>query len=123
MKMGGDPLVVEKDEFSICGRAIKEERQRLGYVRETIAERANISPRYLAAIELWEKTPKADVLIRIIKSMGISANRIVYPSQPENDVEYARLAHLIMNCTPLEQKLIAAIIDTIIDNRKIDSQK
>ena len=57
MKMGGDPLVVEKDEFSICGRAIKEERQRLGYVRETIAERANISPRYLAAIELGEKTP------------------------------------------------------------------
>lgn len=115
--------MVENDEFSVCGRAIKEERQRLGYVRETIAERANISPRYLAAIELGEKTPKADVLIRIIQSMGISADKIAYPLQPENKAEYDRLTHLIMSCTPLEQKLIAAIVDTIIDNRRTESHK
>lgn len=115
--------MVGKNEFYICGKAIKEERLRLGYVRETIAERANISPRYLAAIELGEKTPKADVFVRIIQAMGVSANKIVYSSQSENEVEYTRLAHLLMNCTPHEQKLIAAIIDTIIDNREIDSQE
>ena len=115
-------MVVTKDEFASCGKIIREERQRHGYIRETIAERANISTRYLAAIELGEKIPKADVLIRIIQSIGISADRVVYPLQPHKDTEYVRLARLIMTCTPLEQNLIASIIDTIIDNRNIEEK-
>lgn len=38
------------------------------------------------------------------------------------EVHYARLARLIMTCTPLEQNLIASIIDTIIDNRNIEEK-
>ena len=115
-------MVLTKDEFASCGKIIREERQRHGYIRETIAERANISTRYLAAIELGEKIPKADVLIRIIHSIGISADRVVYPLQPHKDTEYVRLVRLIMNCTPREQNLIASIIDTIIDQRNIEEK-
>lgn len=114
--------MLTKDEFTSCGKIIREERQRHGYIRETIAERANISTRYLAAIELGEKIPKADVLIRIIQSIGISADRVVYPLQPHKDTEYVRLVRLIMNCTPREQNLIASIIDTIIDQRNIEEK-
>ena len=113
--------MLTKDEFASCGKIIREERQRHGYIRETIAERANISTRYLAAIELGEKIPKADVLIRIIQSIGISADRVVYPL-PHKDTEYVRLVRLIMNCTPREQNLIASIIDTIIDQRNIEEK-
>ena len=114
--------MLTKDEFASCGKIIREERQRHGYIRETIAERANISTRYLAAIELGEKIPKADVLIRIIQSIGISADRVVYHLQPHKDTEYVRLVRLIMNCTPREQNLIASIIDTIIDQRNIEEK-
>ena len=48
---------------------MRAERERLGYSREQIAERAHISPRYLAAIELGEKIPKADVMVRIIRAI------------------------------------------------------
>ena len=55
-------MVVINDEFYGCGIQIRAERERLGYTREQVAERADITSRYLAAIELGEKIPKADVL-------------------------------------------------------------
>ena len=45
-------MVVINDEFYGCGMQIRAERERLGYTREQVAERAHITPRYLAAIEL-----------------------------------------------------------------------
>ena len=63
-------MVVINDEFYGCAMQIRVERERLGYTREQVAERAHITPRYLAAIELGTKIPKADVMVRIIRSMG-----------------------------------------------------
>lgn len=96
--------MVINDEFKGCSMQIQVERERLGYSREQIAERAHISPRYLAAIELGEKIPKADA--------------IFYGPQQERENESKRLAQIILQCTPKERTLIAAIVDTILDVRK-----
>ena len=96
---------------------LRAERERLGYTREQIAERARISPRYLAAIELGEKIPKADVMVRIIRTMGASADTVIYSPQQETENECERLARLILQCTSKERKLIAAIVDTVLDER------
>lgn len=110
-------MVVTNDEFKDCGLRLRAERERLGYPREQIAERAHISSRYLAAIELGEKLPKADVMVRIIRAMGASANSVIYSPQQETEGECGWLARLILQCTSMERKLIAAIIDTILDER------
>lgn len=52
-------MVVTNDEFKGCGMQLRAERERLGYTRDQAAERADITSRYLAAIELGEKIPKA----------------------------------------------------------------
>ena len=90
------------------------------YTRDQAAERADITTRYLSAIELGEKIPKADVLVKLIRGMGASANTVVYASQQESDDECERLARLFLQCTPKERKLIAAIIDTIIDQHRLE---
>lgn len=94
---------------------LRAERERLGYTRDQAAERADITSRYLAAIELSEKIPKADVLVKLIRGMGASANTVIYASQQEADDECERLARLFLQCTPREAQVIAAIIDTILD--------
>ena len=110
--------MVINDEFKGCSMQIQVERERLGYSREQIAERAHISPRYLAAIELGDKIPKADVMVRIFRAMGASADAIFYGPQQERENESKRLAQIILQCTPKERMLIAAIVDTILDVRK-----
>lgn len=66
---------------------------------------------------IGEKIPKADVMVRIIRAMGASANSVIYSPQQETEGECGRLARLILQCTSMERKLIAAIIDTILDER------
>ena len=53
-----------------------------------------------------------------IRGMGASANTVIYASQQEADDECERLARLFLQCTPRERKLIAAIIDTILDQHR-----
>ena len=107
--------MVINDEFKGCSTQMRAERERLGYSREQIAERAHISPRYL---ELGEKIPKADVMVRIIRAMGASADAIFYGPQQEVENESKHLAQIILQCTPKERMLIAAIVDTILDVRQ-----
>ena len=99
-------MVVTNDEFKGCGMQLRAERERLGYTRDQAAERADITSRYLAAIELGEKIPKADVLVKLIRGMGASANSVIYASQQQADDECERLARLFLQCTPKERKLI-----------------
>ena len=42
---------------------------------------------------------------------------MIYSPQQETEGECGRLARLILQCTSMERKLIAAIIDTILDER------
>ena len=55
--------------------------------------------------------------------MGASANTVVYASQQEADDECERLARLFLQCTPKERKLIAAIIDTILDQHRQEDRQ
>ena len=56
--------------------------------------------------------------VKLIRGMGASANTVIYASQQEADDECERLARLFLQCTPRERKLIAAIIDTILDQHR-----
>ena len=72
----------EKDEAKITdkmGLILKGIRLQKGFFREIIAERAKIGVRHLAAIENEQRAPSIEVFCRIVRALGISADRVVYP--------------------------------------------
>ena len=97
---------------------MKQERLQRGYTRDQIAERADIGTRYLIAIENDEKKPKFDVLCRLVRAIGLAPGRLFYPELEEKDDESSRLIRLLQNCNDRDRKLVAAIIDTLVDTRK-----
>lgn len=110
----------EKHEKLYIGNVIREERERHGYTREQLAARADITSRYLAAIELNEKQPSLDVTKRLIHALGMPAARIFDQSIAVEDDEEEHLLRLIRSCSERERKLITALIDAIIDSRTMD---
>lgn len=56
-------------DFSF-GTSLRNAREKRNYKREQIAERAEISPRFLAAIESGRRKPSLDVLIRLVNAIG-----------------------------------------------------
>lgn len=108
----------EGKDCILIGDILKQERLRLGYTREQIAERPDIGTRYLTAIENNEKKPKFDVLYRLIRGIGISADTIFYPENRCETDETKRLIRLLQNCAPRDRRLVIALTDTPVDTRQ-----
>lgn len=111
--------MAEKDETILIGSILKEERLRLGYTRDQVAERAGIGVRYLVAIENDEKKPKFDVLYRLLRSLGISADKVFYPEQIGiMSEESEHIKRLYQTCTPRDQRLVLSLLDSMLNIQK-----
>lgn len=108
-------MVADYKGTILIGDILKQERLRIGYTREQVAERAEIGIRYLIAIENDEKKPKFDVLYRLVRALGLAPDKLFYAELESGDSESSRLVRLLQNCNDRDRKLIAAMIDTLID--------
>ncbi|MGA2031311.1 MAG: helix-turn-helix transcriptional regulator [Thermoguttaceae bacterium] len=62
---------------TILGEEIRKARMGAGLTQEELAFKAGVSRQYVSLLELNEKSPTVDTLIRICRAMGASAGKIV----------------------------------------------
>ena len=72
---------MELNDFNRLGSILKAARKAKGLTREQLAEIMSITPRYLMSIENENKKPSYDVLFRLVRELGISADTIFYPER------------------------------------------
>lgn len=75
--------------YSMCkgmGERVREQRELLGYTREELAEKLDISVTFAANIELGKKGMSIDTLIKICELLSVSADYIIWGKgeRPEN---------------------------------------
>ncbi len=91
------------------GEILKREREKAGYTREEIAERAKIGVRHLAAIENKQRMPSAKVLLRLIHATGISADLLAYSERTPDSTEEVRetnqIIRIIHICDRVERQM------------------
>ena len=61
----------------MLGEEIRKARLRARLTQENLAFKAGVSRQYVSLLELDQKCPTVDVLIRLCKAMGASAGEIV----------------------------------------------
>jgi len=61
----------------MLGDEIRKARLKAGLTQEELAFRAGVSRQYVSLLELNQKSPTVDLLIRVCKAMGASAGKIV----------------------------------------------
>ena len=61
----------------MLGEEIRKARLEAGLTQEELAFEAGVSRQYVSLLELNEKSPTVDVLIRLCQAMGASAGGIV----------------------------------------------
>lgn len=114
--------MLEKEELNGApgkfGHILKDIRLQKGYTRQQIAERADISIRYLSAIENEQREPSYDVLYRLFHSLGISADTIFYPDNNDLDNSDAeQIRRLYLECSERDRQIIRALIDKMLDSK------
>ena len=61
----------------MLGEEIRKSRLEAKLTQEELAFRAGISRQYVSLLELDQKSPTIDLLIRLCKAMGVSAGEMV----------------------------------------------
>lgn len=88
-----------EDKHVPFGLAIKNARLDCGMTQEQLSEQAGITCRYLIAIENEGRIPKYPIICRLIYGLHISADRIFYPEQPQENLERTQLIHMLESCS------------------------
>ncbi len=118
--------MVKKDEERITdklGEILKCERLKAGFTREEIAERAGIGVRHLAAIENEKRMPSAEILCRLVRAIGISADRVAYPEAILSESEDTQLVRLIHTCDERDRRALKAMIEALRYSRALEGDE
>ena len=99
------------------GCSLRCAREKRDYTREQIADRAEISSRFLAAIENDKRKPSLDVLIRLVNAIGASFDEVLAPQIEQESEIVERIQRLVLQCSHREQELLLALIDKMLDTR------
>ncbi|KAF0224447.1 MAG: XRE family transcriptional regulator [Erysipelotrichaceae bacterium] len=105
---------MEHNNFDKLGDVLKEARKYKGLTREQLSEIINITPRYLMSIENENKKPSYDVLFRLIRKLGLSADAIFYPEQESNNTQNRNLNRLLSLCDQHEIDVITATVEALL---------
>lgn len=108
---------IQQPDFTF-GSAFRKMREKCDYTREQVADRAGISPRFLAAIENENRKPSLDVLVRLVHSIGVSFDEVLEPHLTTESETTDRIRRLVSQCSKRDQELLLALINQMLDTKQ-----
>jgi len=103
------------DAKQLIGSRIKEIRTKKGFTQEQLAEKIDISPKYLSSIERGKENPTLNTLIKLSESLDVNLNDIFYQIEIEDPAERKSLIISLLDQANDEQlKLAFRILSAII---------
>lgn len=101
----------------ILGNVIKTARQRAGITATALANRLDITERYLYRIENENQKPSFDILSKLVRELSISADLIFYPEKQAKDSQIEDLIRMLYSCDERSIKIIRATVNAVLDSQ------
>lgn len=74
-----------KYDFKAFGQAIKEARKAKGISRNQLADRLNITPRYIASIENSGQHPSPQIFYELVTFLDVSVDQFFFPNAEKDE--------------------------------------
>ena len=101
----------------IIGRRIQEIRKQRGLTQEQLAERVNVSPHYLSALERGVYNIKLDLLVDILNILNCSADEVFQDVvDSSSKIKASQLSEKLKGLPVHEQRKILEVIEIMIAN-------
>lgn len=108
---------MEKLDLRYMGAILKGARLEANLTQDEVAERVGITTRYLMAIENEGKCPALDVWFRLIRTLHLSADALVYPENTADREQNEQLLYMIRSLNSRDKKIAQALIQSMLDNQ------
>jgi len=104
-------------EISHVGKRLKEERKRLHYTQEEVAEAVGLTPAFIGHIERGERSLSLDTLVRLCNYYGVTIDYLLADIIPaDTDMVIEQIRALLKNQPAEKQIAILDILNAIIRN-------
>ena len=99
------------------GSLLKEARLKAKLTQDEVSERVGITTRYLMAIENEGKCPALEIWFRLIRTLHISADDIVYPENAVDKETDKHLLYMIRSLSSWDKTIAQSLIQSMLDNQ------
>jgi transcriptional regulator with XRE-family HTH domain len=96
------------------GSILRNAREAKGLTQASLAEQIDVSIRTIVAIENNQRNPTYDVLFRLVRTLGISADQIFYPDAATLTTEQDQLIRELLACDKRAQKIIMPTLQSLV---------
>lgn len=102
-------------KYTYLGQRLKDERKRLRYTQEEVAEAVSITPAFVGHIERGERSLSLETLIKFCNFYGVTIDYLLAETlPPENDIIIEQLRTMLKNKSSEQQTAILDIMRAII---------
>ena len=113
------PIEGEIMDCKKIGKQIQKCRESQGVKQEIFAEKVDLSPNYMSAIERGVKIPKLETFIRIANALNVHSDLLLSDVlKAGNEIKSTHLSNEISQLPPEEQQRIFNVIEVMIKNDK-----
>lgn len=99
------------------GRIFKTARLSANLTQEALAEKIGVTARYIMALENEGKRPGIDNFLRLVHTLNIPADAIIYPEQNSSESENEQFYRMFQMLNYRDKKIICATIKEMLNNR------
>ena len=107
---------MENINISYMGPVFKAARISANLTQEELAEKIGVTARYIMALENECKRPGIDNLLRLIHTLNIPADAIIYPEQKGSENENEQFLRMFKRLNCRDKKIICATIKEMLNN-------
>ena len=102
---------------NILGTTLKTAREQSNITIEALADKVDITSRYLYRIENENQKPSFKVLYRIVRALDIPGNDIFYPENSANNLVVEEIIQMLYKCDAPSLSVIKATINATLNNQ------
>jgi len=103
------------DPLDVLGVVTKTARIRAGMKRSELAEKLDITIRYLMYIENGQQKPSYPLLFQIVRILFIQTDEIFYPELEHDCQDINRIITLLHKCDRQNLKAVAAMLISLLE--------
>ena len=91
-------FILKRIDYKLMGVRIRQRREQLGYSREELAEKLDVSTKFCSDIELGVKGVSLNTLAKLSYILSLSTDYILFGDNRKNIPNNETLAQLIDTC-------------------------
>ncbi|USB32375.1 helix-turn-helix transcriptional regulator [Paenibacillus sp. YPG26] len=97
--------------YDSLGKRLRQERRKMHWTQEKLAERVDVSDAYIGQIERGERSLSLDTLIRLANELGVTVDYLLHDSIEITEDQFVnQLRQIMMNRSPKEKQMALDMI-------------